>query len=777
MALTNIDGSGGVDILTRSGDFKSTYDILLGISKVWDKMGDVEQAALLELVAGKTRGSVVAALFQNGDVLEDAYKSASDASGSAMRELENHLDSIQGRIDLFNNALQTMWMNLINSEVIKGVVDAGTTLVKFFDTAIGKITTLGVVIAGLKFKNNLKKDGIDILGYIFDVAPGKIKNSAIVKDFGDIFKSVRNEALKNVMSGTSSGIGAIDMLAELANFDDASEILQDIAGAFSLDDNNVFSKAFSKDQVKEVLDGFDNISDATKDAILNSNLFTVSQTAAAAGTGVFTGALAKAKIALVAFKDGLMAFAAAHPIIAGLTVALIALGAVAAIADAVIISHDEYIEKLEEETEALKSVQSELQNVQSELEKTQERIDELNAKGTLSFVEEEELNRLKQQPAELKRQEAILQAQEKRARDQQVSTALNAIETDENLIENIVYRTVPVSNPDALPYEETGYQQTETVITYENKYEENIRLLKEAKEDLEAAEKELANTAYESESTEYKELEKAVEDAKNRVDDYNAAIDSMDEAWQTKYGEIGYVENVTTEEEKAWNEYYRQHQDYLDQQALINNDYGKDVVLDRIFGATGTDIAKKFKKEFEDAVNSDKDPSEVIEGMFENADYSNAFSGLEEQFGITIDNIKAYFTQEGEFAIDPVFDINKYSHDIKSHSAVISEFQDAMQSLEKGTFTMDDFLDLIERFPDLAKGVDISSKSFYGLSRNLNKAIKSRTKSFKNELMSLRKSLDAAGKSTASIDQLIESIENMPDDSLDDTIERYSSLA
>ena len=44
MALTNIDGSGGVDILTRTGDFKSTYDILLEISKVWKDMGDVEQA-------------------------------------------------------------------------------------------------------------------------------------------------------------------------------------------------------------------------------------------------------------------------------------------------------------------------------------------------------------------------------------------------------------------------------------------------------------------------------------------------------------------------------------------------------------------------------------------------------------------------------------------------------------------------------------------------------------------------------------------------------------
>ena len=42
----------GVDILTDTGAYKSTYDILLEISKVWKDMSDVDQAALLELIAG-----------------------------------------------------------------------------------------------------------------------------------------------------------------------------------------------------------------------------------------------------------------------------------------------------------------------------------------------------------------------------------------------------------------------------------------------------------------------------------------------------------------------------------------------------------------------------------------------------------------------------------------------------------------------------------------------------------------------------------------------------
>lgn len=43
----------GVDILTDTGAYKSTYEILLEISKVWDHMSDIDQAALLEIIAGK----------------------------------------------------------------------------------------------------------------------------------------------------------------------------------------------------------------------------------------------------------------------------------------------------------------------------------------------------------------------------------------------------------------------------------------------------------------------------------------------------------------------------------------------------------------------------------------------------------------------------------------------------------------------------------------------------------------------------------------------------
>lgn len=674
---SKIEALTGVNILTDSGAYKDTYTILYEIGNVWEKMSDMDQAALLELMAGKNRANTLAAILGNMEDLEGAYKDALNAEGSALKENAAYLDSIQGRIDLFNNAMQTMWMNFINADVVKFIVDIGTGLIKLIDTVGVLSVALTGLFAGMFAKYEMKKNNVDFLSLIFETIPTNIKNAPVIQNFASTVKTAFAEAMSDVPIKANS----LDILAELANFDDANNVLGDLANIFG-------DKSVTKDGAKQILDSFDDISDATKEAILNSNLFTASQTGAAVGTNVFTASLAKAKAGLLAFGAGLKAFALAHPIIAGLTAAVIAFGAAWAFIDAVTMDHEEYIEKLQEETEELKNVQSKLKSVNEELETTKKRIDELQAKDTLSFVEEEELNRLKEQTKELERQEAILLAQEKRARNKQIETALNAAKTDPNesvsidaksSMANGMYYAASqqhdlyiYNNPYAAGFQNNG------VVSDENKYEVNLNGLKKAKEDLEKAEIELANTTYDAESKEYKKLEKAVEEAQGRVDKYNNAIDSMDEAWKTQYGEVGYIENATTDAEKKWNEFYRQHQDYLDQQALINDTYGKSTILDRVFGEKGTDIAKGFKEQFESSIKEGKDPVKVIEELLASENFSSTLNDLNNKFGITANDIVGYFTQIGEViaAQNSIISVQTYSElsaSIESYNEILTQ--------------------------------------------------------------------------------------------------------
>ena len=81
-ALTAVGGKEGISILGDDGKYLSTYQILVKIADRWDEITQAgNDSALLELLAGKTRGSVVAALLQQPDVLKNAYQDAMDAEG------------------------------------------------------------------------------------------------------------------------------------------------------------------------------------------------------------------------------------------------------------------------------------------------------------------------------------------------------------------------------------------------------------------------------------------------------------------------------------------------------------------------------------------------------------------------------------------------------------------------------------------------------------------------------------------------------------------------
>jgi TP901 family phage tail tape measure protein len=78
---SKIQALSGVDILTKSGDYKDTYTILKEIGQVWEDMSDIDQAALLELMAGKNRANTLSAILSNMEDLTGAYSDALNAEG------------------------------------------------------------------------------------------------------------------------------------------------------------------------------------------------------------------------------------------------------------------------------------------------------------------------------------------------------------------------------------------------------------------------------------------------------------------------------------------------------------------------------------------------------------------------------------------------------------------------------------------------------------------------------------------------------------------------
>ena len=91
--------------------------------------------ALLDLIAGKNRGSVIAALLDDADLIESAYKSAIDSAGSADEEFAKQQQSIEGHVNQLKNTWQTMWNDSLNSNAVKFFVDLAKAIVKVVDVA------------------------------------------------------------------------------------------------------------------------------------------------------------------------------------------------------------------------------------------------------------------------------------------------------------------------------------------------------------------------------------------------------------------------------------------------------------------------------------------------------------------------------------------------------------------------------------------------------------------------------------------------------------------
>lgn len=128
----------GFDIMEDENTYKDIMEIIIGIGDAWEDLTDLEQAGLLESLAGKQQSNALAAALQNVDMIKEAYETAQNADGSAQEELESQLQSIEGRIARLTNQIQEFWYTFIDSDAVKVVIDFLTTLVslatEFVDT-------------------------------------------------------------------------------------------------------------------------------------------------------------------------------------------------------------------------------------------------------------------------------------------------------------------------------------------------------------------------------------------------------------------------------------------------------------------------------------------------------------------------------------------------------------------------------------------------------------------------------------------------------------------
>lgn len=155
----------GVDIMTADGtDFKSTYQILEEISKVWSSLKGVDQANVLEIMFGKRQGNVGAAVLNNFDIAKNALVTALSSAGSAEEEFAKWTDSIEAKLQRLEATWQSLSQSFISSDLVKWVIDSGTSILGLLDSITQKGGALTALLPTLTGVLGMKNSGFVIQG-------------------------------------------------------------------------------------------------------------------------------------------------------------------------------------------------------------------------------------------------------------------------------------------------------------------------------------------------------------------------------------------------------------------------------------------------------------------------------------------------------------------------------------------------------------------------------------------------------------------------------------
>ena len=142
---------GGISLFTDDSktEFKSTTQLLRDISEIYDELTDKQQADLLEKLAGKRQGQVVAAILSNFGAVEKSLATMADSAGGAMREMEIIEESLEFKLNALKETATGVFQNLFAKEDMIVVIELLTKLMEVLDFLTEKLGLFGTALTGI----------------------------------------------------------------------------------------------------------------------------------------------------------------------------------------------------------------------------------------------------------------------------------------------------------------------------------------------------------------------------------------------------------------------------------------------------------------------------------------------------------------------------------------------------------------------------------------------------------------------------------------------------
>lgn len=391
----------GIQLRDSQGEFRNFETILDEMAQKWNTLSSVQQAALLKVAAGTRQQNRFSALLEGYNKTLELTEVAANSAGTAVEKFnKSYKESLEAKTNTLQASFESMIMNSDMSEVYGGILDATTALVNLIN------------------KTNALKG-----------AMGALAVTGVTKAF------------------LSIKTGAYEAYVNLNKLMSAMDIVNAISiSSKSFDKLLLLSNGLSKSQLQLML-STDALTISQKKQVLVTAGLSEEQALAqlqswkmvAANTGL-TASTTTASNAIKGLGASLKALAVAHPILLAITVTLGAIAGAVKIVDALTTSMKEQREAFENAQQDYTDACTKLDELKTKLSETTSRIAELIEKsnnGTITLVEQAELDKLKLTNEELRlmvqNQEEVKKQKAKEASDEAYKTYTreNRMEADD----------------------------------------------------------------------------------------------------------------------------------------------------------------------------------------------------------------------------------------------------------------------------------------------------------------------------------------------------------
>lgn len=399
--VETILNSVGIKLRDTNQEFRDFETVLDEVAKSWNTYSSVQQASIAKAFSGTRQQNRFLALMEGYNKTLELTEVAANSAGTAVEKFnKSYKESLEAKTNTLQASFESMIMNSDMSEVYGGILDATTALVNLINKtnalkgAMGALAVTGVTKAFLSIKTGAYEAYVNM----------------------NKFKSAMD-----IVNVTSISSKSFDKLLLLSNGLSKSQLQLMLS-----------TDALTISQKKQVLVTA-GLSEEQALAQLQSWKM------AAANTGL-TASTTTASNAIKGLGASLKALAVAHPILLAITVTLGAIAGAVKIVDALTTSMKEQREAFENAQQDYTDACTKLDELKTKLSETTSRIAELIDKsnnGTITLVEQAELDKLKLTNEELRlmiqNQEEVKKQKAKEASDEAYKTYTreNRMEADD----------------------------------------------------------------------------------------------------------------------------------------------------------------------------------------------------------------------------------------------------------------------------------------------------------------------------------------------------------